>query len=403
MKNRNKEDNPRRHFVSMRANTLVLALAFSLSCPTTKAHAGFAAQGQGMQTVLQNTIPNGALFMESRATWSNAATPAKPYLVDAWFAFPACDAVPVSRLVMTVWGGTAAYTCSLGVQINGTNLPLASPLTFGSTNDTNTVFSATAPSVYGSGSGVWLIGLPVPDGLLLKNGVSNHVAIAINSTDGFDGRINQVTLVAVCQSASLNNNFSYAIAEGSGDIYRVPTAPQVDARTNSLGLASTNGAMAARLRALYTYADIGQNDRLYFNGVQLGSDDVAGWDKTASGLDYGPTLLSYDVLGSLAVTNTVKFSVAAADVPGTRESSLRPQLAVLEVIGPATPPALAIAQAVVITWPASASGYQLESRPNPASGAWSSITNAPAVITGQNTVILPYAHPQQVFQLRKTN
>jgi hypothetical protein len=120
-------------------------------------------------------------------------------------------------------------------------------------------------------------------------------------------------------------------------------------------------------------------------------------------LDYGPTLLSYDVLGSLAVTNTVKFSVAAADVPGTRESSLRPQLAVLEVIGPATPPALAIAQAVVITWPASASGYQLESRPNPASGAWSSITNAPAVITGQNTVILPYAHPQQVFQLRKTN
>ena len=33
--------------------------------------------------------------------------------------------------------------------------------------------------------------------------------------------------------------------------------------------------------------------------AQLGGDDVTGWDKIASGLDFGPNVLSFDVLGSL--------------------------------------------------------------------------------------------------------
>ena len=69
----------------------------------------------------------------------------------------------------------------------------------------------------------------------------------------------------------------------------------------------------------------------FFNGHQLGSDDVAGWDKVGSGLDYGPSVVSYHVLPWLQASNTVKFSVAAADVPGTRETSLRPQFVALGV------------------------------------------------------------------------
>ncbi len=380
-----------------------LALGAGLSLSPTPAHAGFAAQGQGLQVVLAGAAPNGALYLETRPTWTNVAIPDKPYTVEAWFALPRCETVAVSRLVLTVWGGTSSYVCHLGARINGTNLPFAAPLVFGTASDANASFSASLPSVYGSGSGVWAIALPVPGAMLHRDGASNRVELTVTTPDSFDGRIHQVTLLAVYQDAALNNTFEYAIAEGSGDLYRTPVAPQADARTVALGAANPTNAAAARLHALYTYADIGQNDRLYFNGVQLGGDDAAGWDKAASSMDYGPTALSFDVLGSLAASNAVTFSVSAADVPGTRESSLRPQLAALEVTRPPAAPSLAIGLNVVIAWPVSADTYQLEQRPNADSGAWAAVTNAPVVLHGQNTVILPPGSPQQFYQLRKTH
>ncbi len=382
---------------------VALALTAGFAALPAPARAGYAPPGQGMQTVTHGTVANGALFLETRSTWTNLSTPAKPYVLDAWFALPACEAVPASRLMMTVWGGTAHYLCNLGVQINGTNVPLTAPLTFGTTNDANAVFSASLPSVYGSGSGVWLLGVPVPGNLLFQDGTSNHVQVTVNTPDSFDGRINQVTLLAVYQAAALHNTFEYAVAEGSGDIYRAPTGAQVDARTISLGTVDPTDATAARLHVLYTYGDTGQNDRLYFNGTQLGEDDVAGWDKVTSGLDYGPSELDFDVLGNLATSNGVEFSVSAADVPGTRETSLRPQLAVLEVTRPPAPVSVAIALNVVITWPVSADTYQLEFRPNVDSGDWTAVTNPPAILNGQHVVILPRTSPQQFYQLRKTN
>jgi hypothetical protein len=400
--NQNRSNSNATQFPSARVLAFTLALAAGLAVPA-EVQAEFASAGQGIQRVLQGTVSDGALFLETRSTWSNQATPAKPYLVEAWFALPACGAVPVSRLTMTVWGGTASYVCNLGVKINGTDLPMAAPLTFGNTNDANAVFSATAPSVYGAGFGVWLISLPVPGNLLFKEGSSNHVQLTVNTPDSFDGRINQVTLLAVYQAAALNNTFDYVLAEGSGDIYRAPTAPQVDARTVPLGTLHSASATAARLRVLYTYGDLGQNDRLYFNGNQLGGNDVSGWDRAASGLDFGPNVVNIDVLGILMATNAVRFSVAAADVPGTRESSLRPQLAVLEVTSPPAPPALDIALNVVITWPVSADTHQLVFRPHMDSGTWTDVTNLPVVINGQNTLILPRTSPQQFYQLRKTH
>ena len=380
---------------------MVLFLAAVSVFPACNARAGFATQGQGIQPVLRGTAPNAALFMETRAVWINAATPPKPYVVDTWFALPACDAIPASRLVLTIWGGTAGYICSLTVRINGANLPSAAPLTFGGAADSNPVFSATVPSVYGSGSGVWLAGLPVPGGMLFRDGASNHVEITVNSPDSFDGRINQATLIAVRQAASLNNTLDYVLAEGSGDIYRAPVSPQSDARVFPMGPATHVGATAARLQVLYTYGDTGQNDRLFFNGVQLGGDDLAGWDKTASGQDYGPAVAGFDVLSSLAASNTVRFTVSSVDVPGARETSLRPQLAVLSVTRPPAAPALAAALNVVITWPVSSDAFQLEFRPRADTGSWAPVTNTPVVINGQNTVILPRATAQQFYQLRK--
>lgn len=382
---------------------LALALLAGIHLPATTARAGYASQGQGMQAIITGTVPNGALFMETRATWINTATPPKPYVVNAGFTLPVCEAVPVSRLVMTVWGGTANYICNLGVQINGTNVPGVSPLTFGTTTDANAVFSATTPSVYGAGAGVWLVGLPVPPELWFKDGTSNHVQLTVTTPDSFDGRINHVTLVAVYQSAALSNEFEYVVAEGSGDIYRAPTGLQVDARTVSLGTLSQTNATSARLRALYTYGDVTQNDRLFFNGVQFGGDNVADYDSSITGQGFGPDVVDFDVLANLASSNVVTFTVSAADgVPDTRETSLRPQLAILEVTRPPTP-ALAIALNVVITWPVTADAYQLEFRPNAGFGDWTAVTNTPVVINGQNTVMLPPTSPQQFYQLRKTN
>lgn len=381
-----------------------LAVAFlaGIALPTTTAHAGYAAPGQGLHTVTSGTVPNGALFMETRATWINTPTPPKPYVVDAGFTLPACDSVAVSRLVMTIWGGTANYICNLNVQINGVNVPGAAPLTFGTTTDTNAVFSATAPSVYGSGAGVWLVGLPVPPGILYTDGSSNHVQLTVTTPDTFDGRINHVTLLAVYQSAALNHTFEYLLAEGSGDIYRAPSAAQVDARTVPLGPVNPTDVTTARLRALYTYGDINQNDHVYFNGMQLGGDDVANHDSSVTGLGFAPDVVNFDVLPHLAASNAVTFSVSMADVPDTRETSLRPQLAVLEVTRPPLPKP-AIALNVVVSWPVTADTYQLEFRPTADSGDWTSVTNAPVIINGQNTVILPRTSPQEFYQLKKAN
>lgn len=378
-----------------------IALGLGLAAPIVHVQAGFAAEGHGIQPVFEGAVANGALFLESKATWLNATTPDKPYVVDTTFTLPACDEVVAARLVMTVWGGTPDSVCELGVQVNGLDVPLAAPLTFGSTADANPLFSATQPSVYGAGSGVWLVGLPVPGDLLNRDGSANSVQFTVNTPDSFDGRINQVTLLAVYQAAALNNAFQFVIAEGSGDIYRDPTDIRVDARTVALTVADPAAATAARLHALYTYADIGQNDLLRFNGTQLGGDDLAGWDKAGSSLDYGPNLLSFDVLDPVTANNQVTFSVSATDLPDTREFSLRPQLAVLEVTRPAGPPVLTAALNLVITWPVSTENYQLEFRPEADTGEWTPVDTAPVGVHGWNMVVLPPDQPREYYRLRR--
>ena len=343
-------------------------------------HAGFATPGQGITNVISGSVPNGALFWKTVPTWLNSS-PVLPYTNDVAFALPACDRVAVGHLVMTVWGGTANYTCQMTVTINGTNLPAANPFVFGTTSDTNAVFNASAPCAYGAGSGLWLVTLPVPGEMLHTDGSSNTVRVVETTPDSFDGRLHHVTLVAVYQSGALSNSFDYALAEGSGDIYGTPVSPQVDQRTAMFGPVSTNGLTAANLTALYTYGDTGQNDRLYFNGTQLGNDDVAQWNKTGTGLNFGPSVVSFDVLTKLLVTNAVKFDVSTADVPGTRETSLRPQFGALAVTRTAlTAGQLSIAgldaAGAHLIWSGPASGsFSIETTTNLTPSAWSNLTN----------------------------
>jgi len=294
--------------------------------------ATFSTPGQGMQTVLSGTVDNAGLYLQTAGAWANT-TPTQPYSVQTSFTMPTVDDVVLGRLILTVWGGSAARTNVMDITVNGTSL-VGGALTFGTTNDANASFSATQPSVYGSGSGVWLVSLPVTASLLHTDGSANTVAIN-ETTPTFDGRIYQITLVSVYQDADLNNQFQYAIAEGSGDIYGSPSSPQVDSRTISFGGLTLANPTAASLNAVYTFGDNSQNDRLFFNDTQLGTDNLATWNgnqSVSTGTNYGPDVVSFDVLGLLgAETNDVRFSVSALDVPGTRETSLRPQVAVFTV------------------------------------------------------------------------
>jgi hypothetical protein len=337
---------------------------------------GSASPGDGVSNVISGSLANGALSWQTTTNWLGS-TPGKPYELTVSFTLPACDSIRAARLVATVWGGTANYTDRMTVSVNGTNLPVANPLTFGTTADTNAEFSATSASVYGSGSGLWVVGLPVPADMLRRDGTANTVLISQSTPDSFDGRIHQVTLLAVYQQANLDNTFDYAIAEGSGDIFKSPAETQKSQRTVSFASVGTNQATAAGLTALYTYGDTSQNDRLYFNGVQYGGDNVAQWDSSIA--SYGPSVVSFDVLANLAATNQVTFSVGA-DVPATAETSLRPQLAALTVNRPSQGAGTLVWERLDSTgarlkWNGSSTGsYGIEASTSLVSG-WSTITN----------------------------
>jgi hypothetical protein len=79
------------------------------------------------------------------------------------------------------------------------------------------------------------------------------------------------------------------------------------------------------------------------------------------------------------------------------------ELFVQQVI-PQAAPTLAIAPTIALRWPASGAAYQLESRPDLNSTNWFAVTNAPVIMDGQNTVLVPpVTDPQQFYRLRKTN
>ncbi len=399
------------HSISiMKLNTLKILLSLTTGLLPLAAHAGFslpsgsASPGHGISNVLSGSIANGALYWQSTTNWLNTGNPITTfttYAVTNDYSLTACDSIAVARIVMTVWGGTANYISQMTVTINGTNLSAANPLVFGSTTDANPVFSATSANAYGSGSGVWLVTLPVPSEMLLKDGTPNTIVVSQTSPNGFDGRVQHVTLLVVYQKSSLANTFDYSIAEGGGDIYKTPTGSQVSQRTVAFDAVNSIGATAAKLQVLYTYGDA-LNDRLYFNGTQFGGDNVADWSTAV--VNNGPSIVSFDVLSSLVASNTVTFSLGA-DVPATPETSLRPQLAALAVTRPASVPlpSLAINSGGVIAWTTNSVGFSLESNTNLVGGTWVSVTNVPVVSGEQFSVTVGQPEAQQFFRLKKSN
>lgn len=68
---------------------------------------------------------------------------------------------------------------------------------------------------------------------------------------------------------------------------------------------------------------------------------------------------------------------------------------------PQTPPALEIRLMIGVSWPEYAGPWQLEWRPEADAGAWQPVTNAPVILDGATTVLLPPEAPRGFYRLRR--
>jgi len=73
----------------------------------------------------------------------------------------------------------------------------------------------------------------------------------------------------------------------------------------------------------------------------------------------------------------------------------------VQEIDPSSRADLTIAMKPVMTWPASLSNYELQSRDSLTSTNWAAVTNAPVLVNGQNTVILDPTAPQRFYRLQR--
>ena len=105
---------------------------------------------------------------------------------------------------------------------------------------------------------------------------------------------------------------------------------------------------------------------------------------TLAGRFNGPSGVATDSSGNVYVADSFNNTI--------RKGFLPPQLSIL-LSG--VPPS-----GIVLTWPAYAAGFSLQSATNLVSPAfWSTNSPAPVVTAGQNTVTNPISGPQQFYRL----
>ena len=299
------------------------ALGGLLAAP---AWAGYNQYGLGMD-IQTGTVSNGALNVQTvNRLWNNTtpgANDQSPNTYSHSFDGITCDDYAAAWLVTTVYGGSALNTARITATVNGHTI--ASPVVgnAGGVYDTN-------PNVYGSSTaGVWVLSIPVSPSYLNTNGATNDVSVTVSdktkgATSYFDGRSYYQALVTVSQTAGLNNTLSYAFAAGGGDIGT--GTGYLNSRTLDMGGIGSRTVTRARAHAIYAYGDYGQADQLLLNGVSLAGNDAANHNNNDTSVNYPADILDVDAMSGLALSgnNQLTFST-------TGESSLRPELAILEV------------------------------------------------------------------------
>jgi hypothetical protein len=188
------------------------------------------------------------------------------------------------------------------------------------------------------------------------------------------------------------------------EVITLAEVARVDAQqsTNAIGIFDQTRA---------TGGEYYQGMRVRINGLSLATTDAWNparlWDdRRCTATDgFGRYLTVRHPRTSLGPPPTDKFDAvgiftqeSGSGVQGTNGYEL-----FLQEVIPQAPPTLAIAQKAVITWPANGADCQLEYRTDLNSTNWLAVTNPPALINGQNTVLLAPSLPQGFYRLRKTN
>jgi hypothetical protein len=140
------------------------------------------------------------------------------------------------------------------------------------------------------------------------------------------------------------------------------------------------------------------------------SEDVVNYLQ-GRGVNYpiamGTTAIQYSLLGVSVGYPTKVFvdaenRVVGSFTGGSTEKNYRTMLEPLLRADPRLRAAITRGNgSVTIRWPATESGYVLESAPQPDGGPWSEAGITPSVINGENVVTLPASAGAQFFRLKK--
>ena len=133
--------------------------------------------------------------------------------------------------------------------------------------------------------------------------------------------------------------------------------------------------------------------------TRIGGDNVADWSTAI--VNNRPSVLSFDVLSHLSVSNSITFSLGP-DVPDTREASLRPQLAALAVTRSAAieRPLLALEGGWVV-WATNSVGFLIETTTNLWTGEWTAPLTTPVIQGGQYTMPVDFSGSWRFYRLKK--
>ncbi len=312
--------------------SLAAAVAAAICAMTVPAWAGYSMSGYNFQVVQsgQGLADAGISYLEN-STWNesggNLYAP-----ISTSFTLPSCSDIDYARLYLDIWGGMPMFTATVTVSVNGTQL---APISIGGMSDANPTYSGTKTCVYGSGYGVWEVAVAGLSNLLYTNGAPNAVTWTVNDPTGnFDGRTYDASLVTVYTSPSLHQTLDYDLAEGNAYMQNSGDTGAPSSRTLTITGVNTANVSGATYSAGYILGLTGYGG---YNSLSLSNsagtlalgnppNDVA----QGTDVNFGPSVVSSNVAGSLAATSTVQYSVA---MPGG-SNNLVPTIGLLAITHP---------------------------------------------------------------------
>jgi hypothetical protein len=142
----------------------------------------------------------------------------------------------------------------------------------------------------------------------------------------------------------------------------------------------------------------------YSSSVPKSWEPIFGTDGTPSALAWNGMMFHPGVTappGDSAITATFELYLASSDTGQELPDSGSGPLVLSWTNVSDGRPALEIGIALVVAWPASTTGYVLESADSADTGPWTAVTNSPVMIDGEPAVVLEPGAASKFFRMRQ--